>query len=229
MLTTLTLSMSSIAFAGQWNQDSAGWWYDNGNGTWPANSWQWIDGNNDGNAECYYFDQYGYCLMNTTTPDGYQVDSNGAWIINGVIQTRNVQPLEVASQSPSEQYLLDVVQPYKKEAIFKTEPFKMGGKEYDNGFVTWGDTSENYFNLEGKYSELSCIMGVVSPTWDHATVKFSVYADDELVDTVEMGMDDLPVEKTFDINGCHKLLIKVYDGYNATGTGRYGIAEITVK
>lgn len=78
------------AYAGRWVQDSTGWWYDWGNGSWPASSWQWIDGNSDGVAECYYFDRFGYCMINTTTPDNYQVNSSGAWVENGAVQTRNV-------------------------------------------------------------------------------------------------------------------------------------------
>ena len=78
------------AYAGRWAQDSTGWWYDWGNGSWPSSSWQWIDGNSDGVAECYYFDRFGYCMINTTTPDNYQVNASGAWVESGVVQTRNV-------------------------------------------------------------------------------------------------------------------------------------------
>ena len=78
------------AYAGRWAQDSTGWWYDWGNGSWPASSWQWIDGNSDGIAECYYFDRFGYCMINTTTPDNYQVNASGAWVEGGTVQTRNV-------------------------------------------------------------------------------------------------------------------------------------------
>ena len=78
------------AYAGGWMQDSTGWWYDWGNGSWPASSWQWIDGNSDGIAECYYFDRFGYCMINTTTPDNYQVNASGAWVEGGTVQTRNV-------------------------------------------------------------------------------------------------------------------------------------------
>ena len=72
--------MVSSAWAGTWKQNNVGWWFDNGNGTYPASTWQWIDGNNDGIAECYYFDRAGYMLANTSTPDGYQVGADGAWI-----------------------------------------------------------------------------------------------------------------------------------------------------
>lgn len=88
LATALTIGGSMTAMAAGWQQNSTGWWYDNGNGTWPANSWQWIDGNGDGVAECYYFDGNGYMLSNTTTPDGYTVDGSGAWNVNGVVQTQ---------------------------------------------------------------------------------------------------------------------------------------------
>lgn len=86
----LSVSMGITAFAGQWLQDATGWWYQNDDGTWPV-GWAWIDGNNDGVAECYYFNDAGYCLMNTTTPDGCTVDANGAWTVNGVVQTQGAQ------------------------------------------------------------------------------------------------------------------------------------------
>lgn len=35
--TAIALSMNLTAFAGQWMQNSTGWWFDNGNGTYPAN------------------------------------------------------------------------------------------------------------------------------------------------------------------------------------------------
>lgn len=64
------------------------WWYDNGNGSYPSNCWQWIDGNGDGTAESYYFDHNGWLLTDTTTPDGYTVNASGAWVQNGVVQTK---------------------------------------------------------------------------------------------------------------------------------------------
>lgn len=84
----MTMAMGLTAFAGQWKSTDSGWQYDTGNGECYRDGWQWIDGNQDGIAESYYFDSLGYCLMNTTTPDGYTVDSNGAWIVDGIIQTK---------------------------------------------------------------------------------------------------------------------------------------------
>jgi len=73
------------------------WWYDYGDGTWAAGGWYWIDGNRNGIAECYCFDKDGWLLTNRTTADGYQVNHDGAWIVDGVVQTRIVTPGTVIS------------------------------------------------------------------------------------------------------------------------------------
>lgn len=87
--------MASTAFAGTW-QTGAGenqgkLWYDNEDGSYASNGWHWIDGNVDGIAESYYFDNNGWLLTNTTTPDGYTVNADGAWIENGTIQTQTTE------------------------------------------------------------------------------------------------------------------------------------------
>mgnify|MGYP000128645188 FL=1 len=57
----------------------------------PGNTaWHWLDGNKDGTAECYAFDHDGWMYSDTTTPDGYTVDRNGAWVVNGAVQTKAV-------------------------------------------------------------------------------------------------------------------------------------------
>lgn len=78
-----------ICFAA-WMEDDKGFWWKNDDGSFPAGEWQWIDGNNDGIAECYYFDDSGYMLSDTVTPDSYRVDSSGAWVSDGEVQTIKV-------------------------------------------------------------------------------------------------------------------------------------------
>ena len=88
----LSLSVAFPAMAGSWKNgagdNAARWWYDNGDNTWAANGWRWIDGNQDGVSECYYFDAEGWLLTSTTTPDGYTVNADGAWTVNGIAQSR---------------------------------------------------------------------------------------------------------------------------------------------
>lgn len=88
----MTFSMSITSFAGTWKQEAKGWWYQNEDGTYPQSGWQWIDGNGDGVAESYYFDENGYLLTNTTTPDGYTVNDGGAWVVDGVVQEKQMGP-----------------------------------------------------------------------------------------------------------------------------------------
>lgn len=78
-----SLLLSFPAFAGQWQKNSTGWWYDNGDTTYLKDGWHWVDG------KCYYFTREGYCLTDTKTPDEYYVDTSGAWTVNGVVQTQN--------------------------------------------------------------------------------------------------------------------------------------------
>lgn len=84
----MAASMSLTAYAGAWKQDNVGWWWQNDDGSYPVSCWQWLDGNGDGIAESYCFDAVGYMYANTTTPDGYTVNADGAWTVNGVVQTQ---------------------------------------------------------------------------------------------------------------------------------------------
>lgn len=74
------------AYAGQWKQDGNGWWWQNDDGTYPEWMWAWIDGNHDGIAENYYFDERGY-LSSETENQGVQVNADGAMIENRVACT----------------------------------------------------------------------------------------------------------------------------------------------
>ena len=66
--------LSMTSFAGECKQDASGWWYQNDDGSYPTNTWKEINGKQ------YYFDNNGYILTNTSTPDGQKVDASGALI-----------------------------------------------------------------------------------------------------------------------------------------------------
>ena len=89
---------------GDWLQDSKGWWYKKSDGSYPKNTWMQISYNNK--TDWYYFDEEGYmqtgwrfingkwyymyekteganvkgAMAYSTTINGYNVDSSGAWI-----------------------------------------------------------------------------------------------------------------------------------------------------
>lgn len=58
----------------QWKQVNNIWYYFGEDGKSIQNAWAEIDG------KWYYFDQWSIMLHDTTTPDGYYVGSDGAWI-----------------------------------------------------------------------------------------------------------------------------------------------------
>ncbi len=73
--TILSIGSCMTAYGGTWRQDASGWWYQNDDGTWPANGWF-----TDIDGKSYYFNESGYMLSNTTTPDGKKVGADGALI-----------------------------------------------------------------------------------------------------------------------------------------------------
>ena len=91
MTTCLFIALSTnLTFASGWTKGISknAWWFDFGNGDYFKSSWQWIDGNQDGIAECYCFDENGWMYENTITPDGYAVNENGAWTVDNIVQTK---------------------------------------------------------------------------------------------------------------------------------------------
>lgn len=57
-----------------WQKNDKGYWYNYGNGVYPADEWKEIDG------KSYYFGYDGYMWADGWTPDGYFVDASGAWV-----------------------------------------------------------------------------------------------------------------------------------------------------
>lgn len=104
-LAALTLSAVMVfpAYAGEWKQEGTNWKYQNDDGSFATSTWQWIDGNKDGIAESYCFNDKGILFVNTTTPDNYTVDANGAWIVNGVVQTQAVSTSSAPAQTQNVQ------------------------------------------------------------------------------------------------------------------------------
>lgn len=86
MTMAATILAATPAYAGQWMQDGNGWWWQNDNGSYPAFTWAWCDGNHDGIGENYFFDENGYMSMDTTAQE-IAVNENGAMLYNGAVCT----------------------------------------------------------------------------------------------------------------------------------------------
>lgn len=79
MAVALTVSMSMTAYAGSWEQAGTDWKYAD-NGAY-LTGWQWIDG------KSYYFDGNGI-MAKSTVIDGYELNANGQWVVDGIVQTQ---------------------------------------------------------------------------------------------------------------------------------------------
>lgn len=126
VITSLFIIGSTItANASQWKQDNTGWWYQNTDSSYFTNGWQWIDG------KCYYFTTEGYCLINTTTPDGYQVDINGAWVLNGVVQSKGDADSQLSQESVNNLAALANIAYEAISTPYHSDPFNVDIKAED--------------------------------------------------------------------------------------------------
>lgn len=66
---------------------------------------EWItyDSDGDGLEEYHYFDSNGLIVTDDTTPDGYKVNINGEWVVDGVVQKK---PNDTNEQDNSDPYFL---------------------------------------------------------------------------------------------------------------------------
>lgn len=212
LTTLMAMAISVPAFAAQWQSDANGWWYQYDDGSYPANTWQWIDGNGDGMAESYYFNEQGYCLINTTTPDGYTVNPAGAWTVNGIVQIKavennsqpkpvDVEPINLMDMTPTDSRLCS------KFENLQTNQGVLWSSGYK--FIT---ASTNYieFNADGKYNKFTATMTVAKANWASANFTISVYGDDDTVlYTKNFTNSDDPFNIDADISGQHKVKIAI--------------------
>lgn len=71
----LSAGLSLTAFGGEWKEKEEGWSYLKDDGNWLVSDWL-----TEADGKSYYFNEYGYMLTNTTTPDGQRVGLDGAKI-----------------------------------------------------------------------------------------------------------------------------------------------------
>lgn len=222
---TMTLAMSMTALAGQWKSDASGWWWENDGGGYPVSTWQWIDGNGDGVAESYYFDSRGYCLLNTTTPDGYAVNAAGAWVVDGVIQTKAVEAAAGGQENHTATDKLNLwkVLPVQKNCT-KGEKLKTSDENlvYDMGwsfFSSWfGDQYVIFANEHQGYNYLTVTfapgngmskssIGTFVVKGDYEDEDTQMFKDGDILEEENFMYDDGPQTVTVDISGYDLILI----------------------
>ncbi|NBH20355.1 hypothetical protein D3Z55_23965 [Clostridiaceae bacterium] len=82
----MTMASVMTASAATWKQDMKGWWVENEDGSYLTNQWY----QSPASGLWYYMGADGYMLTNTTTPDGYFVNADGAWVENEAVSNQPV-------------------------------------------------------------------------------------------------------------------------------------------
>ena len=91
LTTGMVIAGSITSLAGQWKQNQDKWQWQEDDGSYSTNAWKqigeaWYYFGSDGYMAAdrwignYYVGADGAMLVNTTTPDGYRVGTDGAWI-----------------------------------------------------------------------------------------------------------------------------------------------------
>ena len=157
--------------------------------------------------------------------DGYEPTTNGASISAGVetVLLDDIYMKKVNSW----------LRPYQLirgwECLSeRNETFVMSGKTYTDGFVLNPGTGTNYnaealFNLEGKYTSMSCRIGHIDRSYNY-NVTMNVYLDGELSFTRELKYDDVAKTVTIPLN--HAEGMKIELTYQDSANTNYGFAEI---
>ncbi len=154
----MAASMSLTAFAGEWKKDNVGWWWQNDDGSYPVSCWEWLDGNQDGVEESYCFDANGYMYADTTTPDGYTVNTDGAWVENGAVQTRTKMPPKEQTSAPAAPETTEAASQYDfGGAVVRVSGGIFGSlsdNSEDNPMWDFAHQVEEKYNIQFEYTEL---------------------------------------------------------------------------
>jgi hypothetical protein len=214
--------MTITSFAGVWRSDSNGWWWQKDNVSWPMNTWEWLDGDNNGISECYYFDAHGYCLQGTRTPDGYDVNGDGAWTVNGVVQTRSTH-VEVDGGNGNESNDGGTGNQEKTKALdlVTAKPVTGGFSKFTGQHTVQGDVlskglygrkAQAEYYTGGKYTTFTARLAIsADKQYSSGAVIFIEVLDEDLdvLDSAEVALRQSPEQFTVNISGTDYVTIRV--------------------
>lgn len=118
----MVLAFSFAAFAGTWEQNGSTWKYKNDDGSYVKSAWQWVDG------KCYCFDENGVMYASVKTPDGYDVNADGAWVVGGVVQTQGQGTAATTDSGshPSGQQIVDYLNQFRSSTTAYLNGYRAG-------------------------------------------------------------------------------------------------------
>ncbi len=169
IVTALSMAFAAggamTAHAAGWVPEGSVWKYQNEDGTYASGGWYWIDGNSDGNAECYYFDAAGNLSVSTVI-EGYTVDANGAWVQDNIVQIKQTGTNPVTSSSTGWYPVADGRWRYRTNGTDIVGQWRtISNKRYyfdDEGYMATGfyhiDGDEYYFQADGSLQKKTFLL-----------------------------------------------------------------------
>lgn len=113
-------------------------------------------------------------------------------------------------------YMSDILKPYSSSNdVSVNKNMIMGGINYNKGYSMqfW---SENYYsiNLEGKYSNITGVIGIDDNSDTNGNAQILIYGDNEdlVLGTYNIEQGGLPLNVDIDVSGIKKLKVYQYDG-----------------
>lgn len=123
------------------------------------------------------------------------------------------------------QKLINIIPPYEKYGYTEmiSSPMSMGGDSYYYGFQLGSpglgyDITYANFNLHSKYNTITLTIGHIDDS-GAADKTVNVYADDVLIDTINVGYQSLPQQYSYNVKNVNRLKFERSDGTTQTGFG----------
>ena len=115
-----------------WKQNAAGWWYDNGDSTYPTSTWKSIDGS------WYYFNASGYIVTGWFADGGswYYFDSNGKMATGWKLVDGNWYYLESNGKMASSKWI-DGTYYVKANGVMAVSEWVDEGRYYVDSYGKW--------------------------------------------------------------------------------------------
>ncbi len=178
---------------------------------------------------------YEYCLNLLKKVDTYIADmqykdaialiDNSLMIVyDNTILNQKID--EIKNSKPKN--FIDSIKPYEKYGYTEKiggDYMQMGGDKYYNGFQLGINYKTAYaiFNLNSNYKKITGIIGHIDGSGEYDNTLL-VFGDGIIIDTIDIGFQNLPIEFSINVEGINQLKFERTDGLTQTG-----IASIMIQ
>lgn len=163
----------------KWSGEDNKWYFFGEDGQMIRNSWHWVDKDQDGTSECYYFGADGHVVANAVTPDNCQTNAEGAWIVDGVVQTK-LWKAEFDEYWKARLQCLTEVRPWEKPLTYYNKNrqgvfFEMDLFYFEGAYKDEPEAMDDFTRSETEYWAEKAAPEIVSQYTEPGTV-FKYYA-----------------------------------------------------